>query len=260
MRSVRSRWILLLGGWVLGMAQVAGTWAQDVGGEGAAGWPGLPQSSQRLQTVEHWAYALGYDDRFEQAAWTQHMLCRATCGYRAAERKDDFRVDPKVRSGSAGPRDYSGSGYDRGHLAPAADFAWSVRAMSESFFMSNMSPQAPSFNRGIWKQLEEAVRDWACDRDTLYVVSGPLLTEDLDELASGVAIPDWYFKVVYDPFPTPTAIAFLLRNAAGTGPLSTYAVTIDEVERRTGLDLFPELPEALEDAIEGAPPQPRRWF
>ena len=123
MRSVRSRWILLMGGWILGIAQGAGTWAQEVGGEGAAGWPGLPQSSQRLQTVEHWAYALGYDDRFEQAAWTQHMLCRATCGYRAAERKDDFRVDPKVRSGSAGPRDYSGSGYDRGHLAPAADFA-----------------------------------------------------------------------------------------------------------------------------------------
>ncbi|MEY5043186.1 MAG: hypothetical protein RJA19_413 [Bacteroidota bacterium] len=236
------------------------SFGQEVGGDSSTGWPGLPASVQRLQVVEHWAYALGYDERFEQAAWTQHMICRATCGVRAVERSDNFRADPKVRTGSAGPKDFSGSGYDRGHLAPAADFAWSARAMSESFFMSNMSPQTPGFNRGIWKQLEEAVRDWACSRDTLYVISGPILTEDLDELGSGVAIPDWYFKVIYDPSPTPTAIAFLLRNASGTPPLSRYAVSIDEVESRTGLDFLPLLPEEIERELEQMPAPVRKWF
>jgi endonuclease G len=91
------------------------------------------------------------------------------------KRKDNFRSDPKVKTGSAALSDYKGSGYDRGHLAPAADFKWSATAMSESFYMSNMSPQVPGFNRGIWKNIESTVRNWAVENDEIYIVTGPVL-------------------------------------------------------------------------------------
>ena len=94
-------------------------------------------------------------------------------------RSDDFRADPEIITGSAALVDYRGSGYDRGHLAPAADMKWSEEAMSESFYMSNMSPQAPGFNRGIWKSLESRVRSWAVENGTVYVVTGGILSPGL---------------------------------------------------------------------------------
>ena len=105
--------------------------------------------------MEREGYALGYIEKHEQPAWVQYIMTGEEVSRRAAKRGDDFRPDPDVPTGSATPQDYTRSGYDRGHLAPAADMSFSVKTMSESFFMSNMSPQAPQFNRGIWSKLEK---------------------------------------------------------------------------------------------------------
>ncbi|RMF04377.1 MAG: DNA/RNA non-specific endonuclease, partial [Bacteroidetes bacterium] len=147
---------------------------------------------------------------------------------------------------------YDGFGYDRGHLAPSADFRWSAQALSESYFYSNMSPQVADFNRGGWADLEAHLRGYVYDHphSELYIVTGPLLTDSLAVIERGVnkvSIPDTFFKVALD-LRAGQAIGFLMPNRALTYPIDHYAVTVDEVERVTGLDFFPALAEAA--AIE----------
>ena len=100
-------------------------------------------------------------EEHEQPAWVIYRLTKQQALTKAAKRDDNFKEDPSVPTGSATLADYRRSGYDRGHLAPAADMAYSRQTMEDSFFMSNMSPQRPAFNRGIWKDLEAQVRDFA---------------------------------------------------------------------------------------------------
>ena len=167
-------------------------------------------------------------------------------------RTNDFRIDYKVKTGSASLSDYKGSGYDRGHLAPAGDMKWSSTAMSESFFMSNMSPQHPSFNRGIWKKLESTVRNWAVDNGMIYIVTGPILTGNYKTIGhNDVSVPDYYYKVILDySEPEIKGIGFILSNQKSKSSLQSFAVTIDEVERKTGIDFYHALPDGIEEQIE----------
>ena len=123
-----------------------------------------------------------------------------------------------ISTGSASLPDYKGSGYDRGHLAPAGDMKWSTTAMSESFYMSNMSPQEPSFNRGIWNRLESQVRRWAIDNGSVYIATGGVLTDGLKTLGSNsVSVPQYYFKVILDyQEPDIKGIGFIIPNIANT--------------------------------------------
>jgi len=121
------------------------------------------------QLVRHAHYSLSYSEAHEQAEWVYYELTSSEARNNSYDRSDNFREDGEVRTGSASLADYRGSGYDRGYLAPAGDMAFSSTGMSESFYMSNMSPQHPSFNRGIWKQLESLVRAWATEKSVLYV-------------------------------------------------------------------------------------------
>jgi endonuclease G len=213
----------------------------------------LPGGGGKGEIISHSGYTLRYNERHEQAEWVAYRLSAEQLESNIP-RSENFRADPKVKTGSAAPSDYKGSGYDRGHLAPAADMKWSKRAMSESFYMSNMSPQAPEFNQGIWNDLEQRVREWAKENDELYVVTGPVLEEGLPAIGeNGVSVPRLYFKVILDyREPEYKAAAFLMPNAASPQPIDQYAVTIDSVETLTGLDLFPVLPDSLERALEGS--------
>ena len=157
-----------------------------------------------------------------------------------------------VKTNSADDHDYEGSGYDRGHLAPAADMGWSTITMAESFYFSNMSPQLPAFNRGIWKRLEELVRSWAIENKAVYVVTGPVLTSNLPSIGPDkVSVPKYFYKVILDyTDPDIKGIGFILPNASSGAPLQNYAVTIDSVEKVTGIDFFPALPDKQEKKIE----------
>jgi endonuclease G len=181
-------------------------------------------------------YSLSYNESHEQANWVSYIHERSKASA-SIERGNDFRTDPSVKTGSAELDDYAGSGYDRGHLAPAADMAWSARAMSESFFMSNMSPQLPSFNRGIWKQLESLVRSWAMLYDSLLIVTGPVLTDGLTTIGfNRVSVPEQYYKLVYRLVEGDfESIAFVL-NQRANGDLSEYVKSVSEVEELVGID------------------------
>ena len=214
----------------------------------------LPQSTTG-DIVRHTYYTLSYAEEHEQAEWVAYELTRDRLNENWVERATSFRPDPAVRTESATPRDYSGSGYDRGHLCPAADMAFDTLAMSESFFMSNMSPQVKAFNGGIWRELEECTRDWARKFNHLYVVTGPVLSRPgKGQIGfSKVTVPAAYFKVLLAP-EQQQAIAFVLPNEMNTRPVMDFVGTINQAEKLTGLDFFPKLlngeKEALEDQLD----------
>ena len=200
--------------------------------------------------VKHSYYALSYNERHEQADWVAYELTKASIQAPNVKRSGDFRRDRKVESVSAEREDYKRSGYDRGHMVPAGDMAFSEQAMSETFLMSNMSPQVRAFNGGIWRELEENVRDWAYKSDHIYVISGPILSEsELGTIGrNDVSIPAAYFKVLLDvKEPGLKGIGYIMPNEATDKPIEDFAVSIDEVEKKTGFDFFANL---LDDTQE----------
>lgn len=212
----------------------------------------LPRSTTG-EVVKHGWYALSYAEDHEQAEWVVHEIRRERLNDNWAARPNTFRPDFDVRTESATPRDYNGSGYDRGHLCPAADMAFDERAIDESFLMSNMSPQVPAFNAGIWRELEELSRDWGRKFKKLYVVTGPVLSErGLAQIGqTRVTVPARFYKVLYAP-DQHRAIAFLMPNALSTRPVMEYACSIDAVEKVTGLDFFPKLLNGLNEELESS--------
>ena len=160
--------------------------------------PGIPGKADTI--IKRPGYALGYIEKHEQPAWVMYRLTGEQVTTKAARRTNKFKADPDIPTGSATPEDYRNSGFDRGHLAPAADMAYSARTMADSFYMSNMSPQDPQFNRGIWKELEAQVRTFAVAEKEIYVVTGPILPEEkvISIGVSKVTVPYSYYKVIYD--------------------------------------------------------------
>lgn len=217
---------------------------------------GVPKSPFDGELVEHSAMLLEYVEEHEQAAWVYHMILPAikegTQG-----RTNDFRVDERVSTGTAvqedyflveekpdGEKEYDGFGYDRGHLAPSADFRWSQRALSESYYYSNISPQLPGFNREGWVAIENQLRAYVLRTgNPLLVVTGGVLNGELPVLERGVnkvTIPEYYYKVAVD-FNSGEGIGFIVPHKEFLSSPDTYALPIDSVESLSGLDFFNEL-------------------
>ena len=212
-------------------------------------------SGGKGEIIEHTGYTLSYREEYEVPEWVAYELTREEVTTLAVERKDNFREDKTVSTGSATLQDYKKSGYDRGHMAPAADFRWSAEAMDDTFYLSNMCPQTHAFNSGIWSDLESAIRSMAYEDGSIYVVTGPVLTDGpYDTIGENkVAVPSYFYKVVLDySEPTLKAIGFILPHENSKNPLSYFAVTVDEVEERTGLDFFPLLPDNTEEKLESS--------
>ena len=187
-----------------------------------------------------------------QAKWVAYNLTYGnTIG--GAERSSKFSIDPSISPRTAVTTDYTKTGFDRGHLAPAGDMKFSAQAMAESFYMSNVSPQLPGFNRGIWKKLEEQFRSWAPSSHPVFIATGPVLTDPITAhigQTCSISVPQRFYKVMLDTASPMRAIAFVLPNASSTEPLSRFAMSIDEAEKITGLDFFPKLNDIQEAKIE----------
>jgi len=209
----------------------------------------LPVPSNDL--VKHTYYTLSYNEKYEQANWVYYSLTDSMVIKGGSERSNKFKVDKMVSTGSAKSADYTKSGYDRGHLCPAADMDFNPIAMEESFLMSNICPQAPDFNRGIWKELETEVRNWAKKEHKLYVVTGPVFNDNKGTIGQEeVLVPGYFFKILYEETDQPKIIAFVFPNRKSDRPLADFAVTIDEAEKLTGFDFFSQIPDELENKLE----------
>jgi endonuclease G, mitochondrial len=208
----------------------------------------------KSEIVKHKYYTIGYNEDREQPNWVSYKLTKNMILNTSAKRKDNFRPDRAVKTGSATLSDYRGSGYDRGHLCPTATMRFDKVAMSETFYMSNMSPQVPAFNRGAWKKLEAKVRSWAVKNKEISVVTGPIFysTRSHKEIGkNGVDVPDAYFKVILDyRNPDVKTIGFIMPNKRLDKNLYNYAIPVNNVERVTGLDFFAYLPDSVEEKLE----------
>lgn len=166
-------------------------------------------------------------------------------------RNDNFWQDNDI-NGCTKHSDYTGSGYDRGHMCPAADQKWSEQAMIDCFVMANMCPQLHDLNAGAWEKLEEKERIWAKRDSAILIVAGPIYTDgDTYIEKSKVKVPDAFFKVLIAPYlDQPRGIAFVYPHMKCPGNMQEYATTIDEVEKITGFDFFSALPDEIENKIE----------
>lgn len=200
--------------------------------------------------INHTYYTLSYSNSDRQSEFAYYHLSPQSING-GQLRTDDFRIDPKVKSNPVSSTGYQGSGYDRGHLCPAADMALNLTSMSETFYMSNMSPMVPAFNRGIWSSVESWVRSSALSNGGLYVVTGPILNGNCGVLSGGIIVPCSFYKIAFKGGSNPKIIGFVLSNSGSSSPVRSFAVSVDEIERRTGIDFFPQLDDVVENQIEG---------
>lgn len=203
------------------------------------------------QVIEHTGFTVSYNEDWRIPNWVAYELTKSESDG-VVERARHFVPDPEVRGFCPETRDYSNSGYDRGHMAPAGDMKWSEQAMRESFYLSNICPQNHNLNAGVWKSLEEKVRDWAQQYGSVYVVCGPIVPSNCSVIGRcRIAVPEAFYKVLLIPVNgTYQAIAFYFENEAGTKPLETFCRTVDEVEAMTEIDFFSQLEDDVENRIE----------
>jgi endonuclease G len=203
------------------------------------------------EIVEYPGFTVSFNRQHHQPNWVAWELTRGeTQG--TLPRSNNFAQDPKV-DGCPTLDDYRNSGYDRGHMAPAADMKWNEDAMNACFYLTNMSPQASALNSGSWKKLEDKCRDWAVRDSAIIIVCGPVLTDRITKTIGDtkVSVPSRYFKVILAPYANPPrAIGFIMNNGKVAGGMQQAAVSVDEVERITGFDFFAELPDDIENEVE----------
>ncbi|MDE7409865.1 MAG: DNA/RNA non-specific endonuclease [Muribaculaceae bacterium] len=174
----------------------------------------------------------------------------------ATSRSNKFWTDEEL-AGCPDTRDYSHSGYDRGHMCPAGEQKWSDKAMHHSFVMANICPQKHELNTGAWKTLEDKERSWARRDSAIVIVAGPIYDSSDSETIgrNKVRVPSAFFKVLLAPFAKPMrAIGFVYPNMKCDGNMQAYAVSVDDVEKMTGLDFFSALPDDIENDIEATVP------
>lgn len=212
----------------------------------------LPSSTTN-QVIKHNEYVLSYNETHEQAEWVAYSLHKNDI-QNIKRKRPYFIEDPKVKSKSADWKNYKKSGYDKGHLCPAGDKRYTKEAHDETFYTSNITPQKHDFNAGVWNKLEQKTRYWAKKYNHLYVITGGVLEPNLKTIGKErVSIPNAFYKILLDyTEPEIKAIAFLMPHKQSKQPLYDFVISIDELEQKTGIDFFPELPDALENKLEAS--------
>jgi endonuclease G, mitochondrial len=210
----------------------------------------LPSSTTN-QIVKHEFFTLSYNEKYEQAEWVAYEL-KESYLKNSNFKRPFFIEDPKVKSGSADWRNYKNSGFDKGHLCPAGDMEFAFNAYNDTFFTSNISPQLHAFNGGVWNRLEQKVRYWAAKYDGIYVVTGGVLESSLQTIGKEkVSVPKYFYKVLLDNSEGKfKMIAFLVPNAQSNAPLYDFVVSVDRIEKLTGIDFFPKLVDRTENQLE----------
>lgn len=204
------------------------------------------RSSVDVIMIDHQYFKIAYNSKKRLAEYVTYQLTADHLKSKSAERNNKFIPDPYLVDKNIPyviTAEYAKSGYDRGHLAPSADFAWNQEANNMTFVMSNMAPQTPGLNRDAWKRLEDQVRKWACGEEKITVITGPVLTNNLPTLKSGLEIPQEFFKIVIDETAPKKTIAFLYHQTDKGNVLSERVVPMNNIEKATGITFNQDFPE-----------------
>ena len=218
----------------------------------------LPALKPREELVKHKFYSLAFVEGYELASWVAYKL-RGNQFSKTVTYKEKYEEDPLVSTGSATKKDYKNAGFVLGQLVPVEDMLFSEEAARETFYLSNIVPHKPAFNKYMWNKMADIIRAWAKECDTLYIVSGPVLA-DAPFPTFGedkVSIPTRYYKVVLD-LKGKRGVGFVVKSSMSNGSVKPLAMSIDKVEEITGIDFFPALPDDIENKIE-AEYNPERW-
>jgi endonuclease G len=200
-----------------------------------------PQKSvtqNKIIELDHQYFRIGYDPKLRMAHYVVYQLSAEQLSGKKFKRKNRFRPDPLlVKQGLpyVESSEYAHTGYDRGHLAPAADFAWSEQASNETFVMSNMAPQTKNLNQDAWKKLESKVRRWACGEKKITVITGPLLEERRGKLVSGLLVPKSFYKVIIDETPPKKALSFIYHQEDKGDLIQQRMVSLNKVNTQVQL-------------------------
>lgn len=218
---------------------------------------GLPRrkDNSTLTVLPNIGYWVGYDETLRTPAWSAYKLLHMDNPPPNKERPSQFDTDQRTIAKITSD-DYTGSGFDRGHLAPNFAIArcYGEDAQKETFLMSNIVPQRHAINAGNWKTLETLEAVNYPDRfEHVWVIAGPIYASaNPRKLPGGVPIPDAFFKIHVDEREGAIRTqAFLFKHAGnGKEQLNTLLVSVDELEKLTGLDFFPELPADVQQKLQ----------
>ena len=209
------------------------------------------QSDGKEMILKRTGYTVSYNPDLKIPNWVAWHLTAAHADG-DVKRFNGYLEDEDVPVPRATSKDYKGSGWSHGHICPAGDNKWDEQAMRETFLLTNMCPQDRSLNSGLWNRIEMDCRKWAKKYGDVYIVSGPVLYNKEHETigANKVVVPEAFFKVILCLRGKPKAIGFVVKNNDGSKKKDQYVNTVDEVERITGFDFFPALPDDVENEVE----------
>jgi endonuclease G len=212
----------------------------------------LPAAGAREQLVKHTLFTLSYNEGYELASWAAYQLTPEQAGATGTF-KEKYIEDPMVTTQSSSVKDYKDAGFIMGQLVPPEDMFTSPQAVVETFYTSNTVPLKPSFNKNVWKLMEKLIREWAKEGNTLYIVTGPVLTDAPFGTFGGnkISIAERYYKAIVD-VTGERAIAFIMRSNVATGAPKSFAISVDALEKVTGIDFFPALSDDLEQKVEAS--------
>ena len=198
-------------------------------------------------------YVVSYNKQTRCPNWVAWQLTAAHVDG-TLKRMSNFHEDEDCPLPRATLQDYKGSGWSRGHMCPAGDNKWDRQAMYDSFSLVNVCPQHSKLNSGLWNSLEMDCRKWARRYGEVYIVCGPVLMKGDHETIgkNAVVVPEAFFKVVLCLTGKPKAFGFIVRNTEGNQKKDLYYNSVDQVERITGLDFFPTLPDDIEKEVEAS--------
>lgn len=210
----------------------------------------LPSQMDREKIIHHKAFSLSYNTSYLMPSWVSYKVTKAQVNP-SDNVKAKYVPDPMVTTRSASKKDYKEGGYIMAQFVNYLDVKQITGAIEESFYLSNIAPMKLAYYKHIWLKTEEMIRLWSTGTDGLYVVCGPILTDSPFPTigSNNVSVPKRYYKAVYDS-KNKQAIGFIFKNGTSSGKIKSYAVSIDEIEKETGIDLFPSLDDELESKIE----------
>lgn len=211
----------------------------------------LPAPIEGDTILNRSAYTVSYNKDTKCPNWVAwHLTAEHADG--DCPRDNSYYEDEEVSIPRATNDDYRGSGWSRGHMCPAGDNKWDAKAMQESNLLTNICPQDRGLNSGMWNRIEMDCRKWAKKYGDVYIVCGPIfLNKDHETIgANKVVVPEAFFKVILCLQGKPKAIGYVVRNNGGTKKKDMYVNTVDDVERITGIDFFPALPDSIENEVE----------
>ena len=196
-------------------------------------------------TLDHVYFKISYDPKLRVPRYVKYVLTALDVKNKNAKRKNKFKIDPMLVNKNIPyviPSEYAKSGYDKGHMAPSADFSRNQEANDLTFVMSNMMPQTPNLNRDSWRRLEDKVRGWACGEERIIVITGPVIEDSLPTLKSGLPIPKQFFKIVIDDTSPRKVIAFLYNQSDQGDVLENRIAKVTDIENKIHEHFESEVP------------------